>query len=91
MVNRIPAFARSIGMRFRTRYPDWARPPSRPFSSFSAFLPSPNASAGAAGKPVAEPAISHDHIWVDTVKQGDLPIDVRALGTLTSRTMRPAG
>jgi beta-lactamase regulating signal transducer with metallopeptidase domain len=44
------------------------------------------ANAQAPPKPVAGPAISHDAMWVDTVKQGDLPIDVRGLGTLTSRT-----
>ena len=37
-------------------------------------------------KPAAEPSISRDAIWVDTVKQGDLPIDVHAVGTLVSRT-----
>jgi hypothetical protein len=37
-------------------------------------------------KPAAQPAISHDAVWMDTVKQGDLQIDVRSLGTLTSRT-----
>ena len=37
-------------------------------------------------KSVAEPSIHRDEIWIDTVKQGDLQIDVRALGTLTSRT-----
>jgi beta-lactamase regulating signal transducer with metallopeptidase domain len=44
------------------------------------------ANAQAPPKPVAEPAISRDAIWVDTVKLGDLSIDRRALGTLTSRT-----
>lgn len=37
-------------------------------------------------KPIVGPAISRDAIWIDTVKQGDMQIDVRALGTLTSRT-----
>ena len=37
-------------------------------------------------KLAAEPFISRDAIWVDTVKQGDLPINVFAKGTLTSRT-----
>ncbi len=31
-----------------------------------------------------EPAVSHDTIWVDTVKHGDFPVSVRALGTITS-------
>lgn len=35
---------------------------------------------------VAEPSIRRDAIWIDTVKQGDLRIERRALGTLTSRT-----
>lgn len=35
---------------------------------------------------VAEPAVSRDAIWIDTVKQGNLQIDVRALGALTSRS-----
>jgi len=37
-------------------------------------------------KPAAQPAISRDAVWIDTVKQGDLQISVRCLGTLTSRT-----
>jgi beta-lactamase regulating signal transducer with metallopeptidase domain len=37
-------------------------------------------------KPAAQPSISRDAVWIDTVKQGDLQIDVRALGTLISRT-----
>lgn len=37
-------------------------------------------------KSAAEPAISLDAIWIDTVKQGDLQIEVRSLGALTSRT-----
>jgi len=31
-----------------------------------------------------EAVVSHDAIWVDTVKYGDLPIRVRALGTIVS-------
>jgi beta-lactamase regulating signal transducer with metallopeptidase domain len=37
-------------------------------------------------KPAAAPSIDRNAIWVDTVKLGDLQIDVRGLGTLTSRT-----
>jgi beta-lactamase regulating signal transducer with metallopeptidase domain len=44
------------------------------------------ANAQAPPKPAAQPAISRDAVWMDTVKQGDLQIDVRGLGTLTSRT-----
>jgi bla regulator protein blaR1 len=37
-------------------------------------------------KPAAQPAVSLSTVWIDTVKQGDLQIDVRSLGTLISRT-----
>jgi beta-lactamase regulating signal transducer with metallopeptidase domain len=42
--------------------------------------------AVANAQPAAQPAISRDAVWMDTVKQGDLQIDVRSLGALTSRT-----
>ena len=46
------------------------------------------AAANAQNKPnpAAAPSIDRDAIWIDTVKLGDMNIDVRALGTLTSRT-----
>jgi beta-lactamase regulating signal transducer with metallopeptidase domain len=44
------------------------------------------ANAQEKSKSAAEPTISRDAIWIDTVKQGDLQVSVRALGTLTSRT-----
>lgn len=34
--------------------------------------------------PRQSPTIKRDSIWIDTVKQGDMVIEVRALGTLTS-------
>jgi beta-lactamase regulating signal transducer with metallopeptidase domain len=37
-------------------------------------------------KPAAQPSVSLSTVWIDTVKQGDLQIDVRSLGTLISRT-----
>lgn len=37
-------------------------------------------------KPAAAPSIDRNEIWVDTVRLGDMKIDVRGQGTLTSRT-----
>lgn len=37
-------------------------------------------------QPPSRPVVSHEAIWVDTVKYGDLPIVVRALGSITTPT-----
>lgn len=37
--------------------------------------------------PAQEPAVSLKTLWPDTVKQGDIKIEVRGLGTLTSSTL----
>ena len=40
--------------------------------------------------PAQEPAVSLKTLWPDTVKQGDIKIEVRGLGTLTSSTLAEA-
>jgi len=49
------------------------------------FAISPHWASGQSARS-EEAVVNHDAIWVDTVKYGDLPITVRALGTIVSPT-----